>query len=88
MEIPMTTEQTLASLPRETLETLWLAFEAMNGLEFAKYLYGFEGISDAVKAEFLRAKVAEGKSEQQDVMQAAIGRAMDSFWSRLGAEKK
>lgn len=77
MEAILTTEQTLR-----------LAFETMNGLEFAKYLYGFEGVSDPVKAEFLRAKVAEGKSEQQDAMQAAIGRVMDSFWNRLGAENK
>jgi hypothetical protein len=83
-----TTEKTLASLPAETLESLWLSFETLNALEFAKYLHTLSGISDAVKREFLCAKVNQKPREQEDLMQKAVARAMDSFWSRLGAEKK
>jgi hypothetical protein len=82
-----TTEQALATLPAETLESLWLAFQTLNALEFARHLHTL-GIPDALKREFLCAKVNQKPRDQENLMQAAIGRAMDSFWSRLGAEKK
>jgi hypothetical protein len=71
-----------------TCEDLILHFTIQNPIEFAKYLHGLDGVSDATKSQLLAVKVAQKPGESQDALSEALEERMQKFWTQLLASSK
>lgn len=78
----MLNEETPLEIAPVILEDLIASFRVMNALEFARHIHTMQ-ISDAIKSEFIAAKVNQKPAEAEEEMSAAIERAVQKFWARL-----